>query len=227
MLKLSAIFPFFSFILSLTQRSLLKWNDRICTTKIVHIIWTAISDIDVCCPVTAVITVVKTHPPADLTVCYCGVTTLQPACNISVTPLDRWTWSWHPCAGWPFKTKPSSAFIVITITVPSISYLPVSIVQSRVILTFWHKKTIVKMIKTWKAGKRWITLRLKCSTMLVPSGGERRETAAFAGWREKEGLLCRLFARSLSFVSLATRNGELRNHICQAPDTQATAVLNW
>ena len=103
---------------------------------------------------TAVITVVRTHPPADLTVCYCGVTTLQPACNISVTPLDRWTWSWHPCAGWPFKTKPSSAYIVITITVPSISYLPISIVQSRVILVFWYKKkTIVKMIKTWKSWK--------------------------------------------------------------------------
>ena len=42
-----------------------------------------------------------------------------------------------------------------------------------------------------------------------------------------ERLLCRSLARSLSFVSLAPRNGELRNHISQAPDTQATALLNY
>ena len=37
------------------------------------------------------------------------------------------------------------------------------------------------MIKLEEAEKRWITLRLKCSTTLVPSGEERVETAAFAG----------------------------------------------
>ena len=37
------------------------------------------------------------------------------------------------------------------------------------------------MIKLEEAGKRWITLRLKCFTMLVPGGEERVERAAFAG----------------------------------------------
>ena len=37
------------------------------------------------------------------------------------------------------------------------------------------------MIKLEEAGKRWITLRLQCSTTLVPSGEERVQTAAFVG----------------------------------------------
>ena len=126
-----------------------------CTTKIVHIIWTTISNFDVCWPITAVTTPVKTHRPGDLTVCCCWVSTIHPTGCVSVTPVGRWTWSWHSCAGWTLETEPSRADPVITISVGiSISSLPVSIVQTPVILTFWHKRIWVEMIKTsrsWKA----------------------------------------------------------------------------
>ena len=126
-----------------------------CTTKIVHIIWTTISNFDVCWPATAVTIPVKTHRPGDLTVRCCGVSTIHPTGCVSVTSVGRWTWSWHSCAGWTLETEPSRADPVITISVGiSISSLPVSIDQTPVILTFWHKRIIVEMIKTsrsWKA----------------------------------------------------------------------------
>ena len=57
------------------------------------------------------------------------------------------------------------------------------------------------MIKLEEAGKRWITLRLKCSTTLVPSGEERVERAAFAGWREMKSC----FAACLRVLSRSFR----------------------
>ena len=110
-----------------------------CTTKIVHIIWTTVSHCDVFCPATAVAIPEKTHPPADLTICYCRVATIHPARYVSVTPVIRWTWSWYSCAGGTFKTKPSRADTAVTLKLGlSIIYIPVGVVQTPVILTFWH-----------------------------------------------------------------------------------------
>ena len=112
-----------------------------CTTKIVHIIWTTISHFDVCWPETAVTTPVKTHLPADLTVCYCGVSTIQPAGWFCATSVIRWTWSWHSCAGGPLKTKPTRSDSIVTITVVrSVRNPSVTAVKTCVILTFWYRK---------------------------------------------------------------------------------------
>ena len=112
-----------------------------CTTKIVHIIWTTISHFDVCWPSTAVTTIMKTHRPGDLTVCYCRVSTIQPAGCISVTPMFRWTWSWHSCAGGPLKTKPTRYDSTVTITGASrVRNLSGITVKASVILTFWYIK---------------------------------------------------------------------------------------
>ena len=122
-----------------------------CTTKIVHIIWTTISHFDVCWPITAVTTPVKTRSPADLTVGYCRVSTIQPAGCISFTSMGRWTWSWHSCACGPFETEPSRSDCTVTITVVlRVRNLPVTAVKTSVILTFWYrkKKTIIIIIIT-------------------------------------------------------------------------------
>ena len=112
-----------------------------CTTKIVHIIWTRISHFDVCWPITTAPTPVKTHLPADLTICYCRVSTIHPAGCISVTPMGRWTWSWHSCAGWPLKTKPTRSDSPVTITgATGIRNLSGKTVKASVILTFWYIK---------------------------------------------------------------------------------------
>ena len=159
---------FFFFILSLIQWSLVGRNGRICntllaplflvsatiteiamrcTTKIVHIIWTTISHFDVCWPLTAAWFPVKTHPPADLTVCYYGVSTIQPGGCSSATSCIRWTWSWHSCAGWPLKTKPARCDSIVTITVvSSVGNLSVTAVKTCVILTFWYRKNKIIVI---------------------------------------------------------------------------------
>ena len=109
--------------------------------KIVHIIWTTVSHFDVCWPITAVTTMMKTHLPADLTVCYCRVSTIQPGGQISAASLIRWTWSWHSCAGWPLKTEPSRSDSSVTITVViRVCNLSVSIIKTCVILTCWYIK---------------------------------------------------------------------------------------
>ena len=112
-----------------------------CTTKIVHIIWTTISHFDVCWPITAAWCPVKTHLPADLTVRYCRVSTIQPAGCISVTSRIRWTWSWHSCTGGTLKTKPTRSNSIVTIiAASSVRNLSVTAVKTSVILTFWYTK---------------------------------------------------------------------------------------
>ena len=118
-----------------------------CTIKIVHIIRTTISHFDVCWPSTAVSQQMKTHRPADLTVCYCWVTTIQPAGYMSATSVFRWTRSWHSCAGGSLKTKPSRSDCTVTITVViRVRNLSVTAVKTSVILTFWYKKNIYILI---------------------------------------------------------------------------------
>ena len=112
-----------------------------CTVEIVHIIWTTISHFDVCWPLTAATTPVKTHCPGDLTVCYCGVSTIQPSSCISATSAYRWTRSWHSCAGGPLKTKPTRSYSIVTIIAAgSVRNLSVTTVKTAVILTFWYTK---------------------------------------------------------------------------------------
>ena len=135
-----------------------------CTAEIVHIIWTTISHSDGWWPGTASWTPVPTHRSANLTVCYCGVSTSHPARYISIAFECRWTWSWHPCAGRPLETEPSRAESIITlITYSGISNLPVSAVENSVILTFCHKRKkkmiIDVIISTLK--RHWIFLDVK------------------------------------------------------------------
>ena len=105
--------------------------------KIVHIIWTTVSHFDVCWPITAVTTMMKTHLPADLTVCYCRVSTIQPGGQISAASVIRWTWSWHSCAGWPLKTELPRSDSSVTITVViRVCNLSVSIIKT----TCWYIK---------------------------------------------------------------------------------------
>ena len=119
-----------------------------CTTKIVHIIWTTISHFGVCWPSTAVTTIMKTHRPGDLTVCYCRVSTIHPPGYICATSECRWTWSWHSCTGGTLKTKPTRSDSIVTITVvSSVRNLSVSAVKTSVILTFGcRKKKIILII---------------------------------------------------------------------------------
>ena len=119
-----------------------------CTTKIVQIIWTTICHIDVCWPVTAAWCPVKTHLPADLTVCYCGVSTIQPGGCMSSTSVIRWTWSWQSCASWTLETKPTRSNSTVTITVVRsvVRNLSVSVVKTSVILTFWYGKKMIIII---------------------------------------------------------------------------------
>ena len=112
-----------------------------CTTKIVHIIWTTISHFDVCWPFTAAwIHPVETHLPAHLTVCYCGVTTIQPSGCICATSDIRWTGSWHSCAGGPLKTKPARSDSPVTTKANAVRNLSGITVKASVILTFWYMK---------------------------------------------------------------------------------------
>ena len=114
-----------------------------CTTKIVHIIWATISQFDVCWTMTTAWFPVETHLSGDLTVCYCGVSTIQPAGCISTTSEFRWTWSWHSFAGGPFETKPTRSDSIVTIRIVQISFirnLSVRIIKNFVLLTFWYRK---------------------------------------------------------------------------------------
>ena len=60
---------------------------------------------------------VETHRPADLTICYWGVSTIYPVCNVSPTSLSWLTWKCHSYACWALKTKPSRSDSTVTITV--------------------------------------------------------------------------------------------------------------
>ena len=144
----SFFFPFFDSIMYYFTCTLFSVSATIterttkrCTTKIVHIIWTTISHFDVCWPITAATTPVKTHRHADLTICYCRVSTIHPAGCSSVTLVGRWTWSWHSCAGWPLKTKPARSDSPVTIrSATVVRNLSGKIVKASVILTFWYIK---------------------------------------------------------------------------------------
>ena len=59
----------------------------------------------------------ETHRPADLTICYWGVSTIYPACNVSPTSVGLLTWRWHSYARWTLETKPSRPDSTVTITV--------------------------------------------------------------------------------------------------------------
>ena len=111
------------------------------TTKIVHIIWTTISQFDVCWPFTAAWCPVETHLPADLTVCYCRMSTIQPAGCVSATSVIRWTWSCHSWAGGPLETKPTRSDSTVTINgATRVRNLSGITVKASVILTFWYIK---------------------------------------------------------------------------------------
>ena len=64
----------------------------------------------------------ETHRLADLNICYWGVSTIYPACNVSPTSAGWLTWSWHSYARWTLETKPSRPDSTVTITVRSILF---------------------------------------------------------------------------------------------------------
>ena len=153
----SFCFPFFDSIMYYFTCTLFSVSATItertswCIIKIVHIIWTTISHFDVCWPFTAAWCPVKTHLPADLTVCYCGVSTIQPAGYSSVTSVCRWTWSCHSCTGWPLETKPTRSDSTVAITAIGVGAIIARdactvrnlsgiTVKASVILTFWYTK---------------------------------------------------------------------------------------
>ena len=154
----SFFFPFFDSVMYYFTCTLFSVSATItdiasiprCTTKIVHIIWTTISHFDVCCPITAPIIIMKTHRPADLTICYCRVSNSQPAGCDSATSVFRWTGSWHSCTSGPLETEPTRSDSLVTIKATSGRNLSGIIVQASVILTFWYRKKntiIIIMIK--------------------------------------------------------------------------------
>ena len=136
---------YFTCTLFLVSATITETTSR-CTIKIVHIIWTAISHFDVCWPVTAITIPVKAHLPASPTVCYCWVSTIQPAGCMSATSVCRWTWSWHSCACWALKTKPTRSESTVTTMVRSVRNLSVTAVKTSVILTFWYRKKKITII---------------------------------------------------------------------------------
>ena len=106
-----------------------------CTTQIVHKIWTTISHFDVCWPVTAAWCPVKTRLPAVLTVCYSGVTSIYPGGCVDITPVIRWTRTWHSCASGPHETEPSRSNSIVTgMVVILVRYLSVSCIETHLIL---------------------------------------------------------------------------------------------
>ena len=134
---------YFTCTMSLVSATITEMTTRRYTTKIVHIIWTTISHFNVCWPLTAAWCPVETHLPADLTVCYCGVSTIQPASCTCATSVIRLTWSWHSCACGPFETEPSRSDSTVTIIVViRVRNLSVTAVKTSVILTFWYRKKI-------------------------------------------------------------------------------------
>ena len=133
------VLQYFVCILCLVSSTITDMTIR-CTIKIVHVIGTTISHFYVCCLPTARIPM-KTHLSADLTVCYCGMPSIYPAGCVSITPVFRWTWSWHSCARRPLKTVPSRSNCIVTVSVViRVRYLSVSCVKTYVILAFCSKK---------------------------------------------------------------------------------------
>jgi len=90
---------------------------------------------------TAVPIKVETDLPADLSVRYCGMRTIQPAGRLGFTSFFGCTRSVHssPCS--PFKSMPSTDGLVALVAFLVVGYLPVSLVEFFVILTFYEKKT--------------------------------------------------------------------------------------
>ena len=132
---------YFTCTLFLVSATITETTSICRTTKIIHKIRTTISHSDVCWPLTAAwINPVKTHLPADLTVCYCRVSTIQPASCMSATSVCRWTWSWHSCAGGPLETKPTRSDSIVTIKATRVRNLSGITVKASVILTFWYSK---------------------------------------------------------------------------------------
>ena len=136
---------YFSCTLFLVSATITEITSR-CTTKMVHIIWATICHLDVCWPTTAVWFPVKTHRSGYLTVCYCGVSTIQPAGCTCATSVCRWTWRWHHFAGGPFETKPTRSDSPVTMVVLTVRNLSVSVIKSSVILTFWYRKNKIVII---------------------------------------------------------------------------------
>ena len=122
-----------------------------CTTKIIHKIWTTISHLDVCWPFTAAWCPVKTHLPADLTVCYSGVNSITPAGGcVGITPVIRWTRSWHSFPSGPLKTEPSWSKSTVTgVVVIWVRYLSVSCVEAHVILAFCSQMEYNRPFYSW------------------------------------------------------------------------------
>ena len=136
---------YFSCTLFLVSATITEVTSR-CTSKIVHIIWATISHFDVCWPVTAAWFPVKTYCSGYLTVCYCGVSTNQPAGCMSATTVFRCTWRWHHFAGVPFETKPTRFDSIVTMVVLTERNLSGSVIKSFVILTFWFRKNKIVII---------------------------------------------------------------------------------
>ena len=153
----SFFFPFFDSIMYYFTCTLFSVSATItdiasiprCTIKIVHIIRTTISHFDVCWQQTAV-TPVNTHLPADLTICYCRVSTFKPAGCFSATSVMRWTWGCHSCAGGTLETKPARSDFIVTITgATRVRNLSGRTVKASVILTFWYiKKIMIYLLKS-------------------------------------------------------------------------------
>ena len=135
----------FSCTLFLVSATITEPTTR-CTSKIVHIIWTTISHFDVGWILAAAWCPVKTHRSGDLTVCYCWVSTIQPAGCISATSVFRWTWRWHHFAGGPFETKPTRSDSLVTMAVLTVRNLSVSFIKNSVIVTFWYRKNRIVII---------------------------------------------------------------------------------
>ena len=167
-----SLMQYFTCALFLVSTTITERTTNRCTTKIVHIIWTTISHIDVCWPFTAAWCPVKTHRPGDLTICYCGVSTIQPAGCMSATSVIRWTWSWHSCAGGPLETKPTRSDSTVTITATGVRNLSGITVKASVILTFWYIKKQwfnFLFIVHWRIAKYFWGKKQRAANATVPN----------------------------------------------------------
>ena len=142
-----------------------------CTTKIIHKIWTTISHFNVCWPFTAAWCLERTHLPADLTVCYSGVNSINPGGCVGITPVIRWTRSWYFCASGPLKTEPSRSNSIVTgMVVIWVRYLSVSCIETHVVLAFCSQKKNNRPfyscgLSTLSFG--WMAVRLRLTLFLI------------------------------------------------------------
>ena len=92
----------------------------------------------------------------------------QPAGSVSATPTTRSTWSRHSCASSSFKSIPSrSNWIVTIITKSGVGYLPISTVQTLIVLAFWG--TEGQRVETKRHIEKYITKQndIDCFAHLV------------------------------------------------------------